>query len=64
MSDRIFHLHMVSDATGETLETMAKAALVQFEGIAVKKHFWPMVRSEDVVGPWKYPGIIGEKKTP
>lgn len=46
MTGRIFHLHMVSDATGETLETMAKAALVQFEGIEVKKHFWPMVRSE------------------
>ena len=46
MSDRIFHLHMVSDATGETLVTMAKAALVQFEGIEVKKHFWPMVRSD------------------
>jgi regulator of PEP synthase PpsR (kinase-PPPase family) len=45
MSDNIFHLHMVSDATGETLETMAKAALVQFEGLEVKKHFWPMIRS-------------------
>lgn len=44
--NRIFHLHMVSDATGETLETMTKAALVQFEGLEVKKHFWPMVRSE------------------
>ncbi len=40
------HLHLLSDSTGETLETMAKAALAQFDGVEVLKHFWPMVRSE------------------
>ncbi len=40
------HLHLLSDSTGETLEMMAKAALVQFDGVEVLKHFWPMVRSE------------------
>jgi regulator of PEP synthase PpsR (kinase-PPPase family) len=40
------HLHLVSDSTGETLETMAKAALAQFDGVEVLKHFWPMARSE------------------
>jgi [pyruvate, water dikinase]-phosphate phosphotransferase / [pyruvate, water dikinase] kinase len=40
------HLHLLSDSTGETLEMMAKAALVQFDEIEVLKHFWPMVRSE------------------
>ncbi len=40
------HLHLLSDSTGETLETMTKAALVQFDGVEVLKHFWPMVRSE------------------
>lgn len=44
-ADQRFHIHMVSDATGETLESMAKAALVQFEGIETVKHFWPMVRT-------------------
>lgn len=44
-TDQRFHIHMVSDATGETLESMAKAALVQFEGIETVKHFWPMVRT-------------------
>jgi len=44
-SPNIYHLHLVSDATGETLETMAKAALVQFEGADVMKHYWPMIRS-------------------
>lgn len=40
------HLHLLSDSTGETLETLAKAALVQFDEVEVLKHFWPMVRSE------------------
>lgn len=39
------HLHLISDSTGETLDTIAKAALVQFEGADVVTHFWPMVRS-------------------
>ena len=46
MSQR-FHLHLLSDSTGETLENIAKAALAQFDGAEnVVKHFWPMVRSE------------------
>jgi regulator of PEP synthase PpsR (kinase-PPPase family) len=46
MSER-FHLHLLSDSTGETLENIAKAALAQFDGTEnVVKHFWPMVRSE------------------
>ena len=42
-----FHLHLLSDSTGETLENIAKAALSQFDRTDdVVKHFWPMVRSE------------------
>lgn len=40
------HLHLVSDSTGETLENIAKAALAQFDDVAVTRHFWPMVRSQ------------------
>lgn len=40
------HLHLLSDSTGETLEAIAKAALAQFEGAEVIRHFWPMVRSQ------------------
>ncbi|HWH18849.1 MAG TPA: pyruvate, water dikinase regulatory protein [Allosphingosinicella sp.] len=40
------HLHLLSDSTGETLELIAKACLVQFDGVEALKHFWPMVRSE------------------
>ena len=40
------HLHLVSDSTGETLEAIAKAALIHFDGVETIKHFWPMVRTE------------------
>ncbi len=43
--NRKFHLHLVSDATGETLNTIAKAACGQFEGIEVHEHFYALVRS-------------------
>ncbi|WP_310498579.1 pyruvate, water dikinase regulatory protein [Sandarakinorhabdus sp.] len=40
------HLHLISDSTGETLESVAKAGLARFEGAQAIRHFWPMVRSE------------------
>lgn len=43
---RSFHLHLISDATGETLHAIAKAALAQFEGINVQQHAYTLVRSE------------------
>jgi regulator of PEP synthase PpsR (kinase-PPPase family) len=42
---REFHLHLVSDATGETLNAIAKAACAQFEDLEVKEHFYALVRS-------------------
>ncbi len=44
--NRKFHLHLVSDATGETLNTIAKAACAQFENIEVQEHFYALVRSD------------------
>ncbi|MAC12326.1 MULTISPECIES: pyruvate, water dikinase regulatory protein [Novosphingopyxis] len=41
-----FHLHLLSDSTGETLDNIVKAALAQFDEVDVVKHFWPMVRSD------------------
>jgi [pyruvate, water dikinase]-phosphate phosphotransferase / [pyruvate, water dikinase] kinase len=40
-----FHVHLISDATGETLHAVARAALAQFEGIAVQEHSYTLVRS-------------------
>jgi len=40
-----FHLHLVSDSTGETLTTIAKAASVQYAEVRPIEHIYPMVRS-------------------
>jgi regulator of PEP synthase PpsR (kinase-PPPase family) len=42
---KVFHIHLVSDATGETLNAIAKAAAAQFEGVDVQDHFYALVRS-------------------
>jgi regulator of PEP synthase PpsR (kinase-PPPase family) len=42
---RVYHLHLVSDATGETLNTIARALTVQFEGIKAKEHVYALVRN-------------------
>ena len=44
-----FHLHLVSDSTGETVGLVTRACLVQFNDIKVEEHLWTMVRSEDEV---------------
>ena len=44
MSD--FHLYLVSDATGETVESVARACLVQFEHTQPVEHVWNLVRSQ------------------
>jgi len=43
------HLHLVSDSTGGTLGSVAKACLAQFEGVETTEHFWPLVRNEQQV---------------
>ena len=40
-----FHLHLISDATGETLLTMAKAAAVQYSQVRPIEHVHPLVRT-------------------
>lgn len=43
---RVYHLHLVSDATGETLNTVAKAVSAQFESLDAREHIYALVRSE------------------
>ncbi len=45
MGRSYFHLHLVSDSTGETLITVARAVVAQYEGIAAIEHVYPLVRS-------------------
>ena len=41
-----FHLHLVSDATGETLTTVARAATAQYTKMSPVEHVYPLVRNQ------------------
>lgn len=58
-----FHLHLISDATGETVESVARACLVQFEHAEPTEHIWTLVRSEKQIdavikGIEDHPGFV------
>jgi [pyruvate, water dikinase]-phosphate phosphotransferase / [pyruvate, water dikinase] kinase len=40
-----FHLHLISDSTGETLLTVARAAAAQYTSVVPVEHMHPLVRS-------------------
>jgi regulator of PEP synthase PpsR (kinase-PPPase family) len=41
-----FHLHLVSDSTGETLITVARAVAAQYSNVTPVEHVYPLVRSQ------------------
>lgn len=45
MTRNYFHLHLVSDSTGETLIATSRAVAAQYEGISAIEHIYPLVRS-------------------
>jgi regulator of PEP synthase PpsR (kinase-PPPase family) len=58
-----FHLHLVSDSTGETVHSMARACLVQFEDVQPVEHVWSMVRTKSqiervIAGVEANPGVV------
>lgn len=40
-----FHVHLVSDSTGETLNAMTKAVCARFDNVTPIEHIYPLVRS-------------------
>ena len=44
MGRNYFHLHLVSDGTGETLIAVSRAATTQYQGVASIEHVYPLVR--------------------
>jgi [pyruvate, water dikinase]-phosphate phosphotransferase / [pyruvate, water dikinase] kinase len=42
----LFHLHLVSDSTGETLTTVARAASAQYSSASPVEHVYPAVRTD------------------
>lgn len=58
-----FHLHLISDSTGETLITVARAAAAQYETIEPIEHVHPLVRTDRhldkaLVEIEQFPGIV------
>ena len=58
-----FHLHLVSDSTGETVNAVARACMVQFEGVEVVEHVWALVRTggqleKVLAGVEAHPGVV------
>jgi regulator of PEP synthase PpsR (kinase-PPPase family) len=62
-AQRRFHLHLVSDSTGETVSSVARAALAQYEGIEPEEHIWSLVRTPNqmkkvLAGITEHPGVV------
>ena len=58
-----FHIHLISDSTGETTLGVLKASIAQFEGVETQEHIWPMVRSsaqmdQVIEGIQEHPGPV------
>ncbi|MGH6979621.1 MAG: kinase/pyrophosphorylase, partial [Stellaceae bacterium] len=58
-----FHLHLVSDSTGDTVHAVAKACLAQFDEAEAIEHSWMMVRSDAqlervIAGIVAHPGLV------
>ena len=45
-SSSYFHLHMISDSTGETLITVARAVTAQYANVSPVEHVYPLIRSQ------------------
>lgn len=63
MQNKRIHLHLVSDSTGDTVRSVARATLAQFEHAEVTEHFWSLVRNEAQVervieGIAQNPGVV------
>lgn len=58
-----FHLHLVSDSTGDTVHSVARACLVQFSDVDPVEHIWSMIRSTSQIdrvisGVATNPGVV------
>lgn len=43
------HIHLVSDSTGETVCSVARAAMAQFDKIEAEEHVWALIRTRGQV---------------
>ncbi len=60
---KTLNLHLVSDSTGETVSSVARASSAQFEDLEPVEFHWPLVRSKAQIdkvleGIEKHPGMV------
>ena len=60
---KTINLHLVSDSTGETLISVARAVMSQFENVEAKEFIWPLTRTKAQIekvkeGITQSPGIV------
>lgn len=60
---KTYYLHLVSDATGETVGNLARACVVQFPNMVPREHAWNLVRTKKdlnraIKGIEKNPGMV------
>lgn len=63
MDKRVINVHLVSDSTGETVSSICRSVMTQFEDMEVEEHIWSLVRTqrqiEKVIESLKtFPGIV------
>lgn len=63
MEKKVINLHLISDSTGETLSSVARAVLSQFENVESKDFIWPLIRTSSQIEKVKEsikqnPGIV------
>ncbi len=62
-SKKVINLHLISDSTGETLSSVSRAVLSQFEGVESNDFIWPLIRTKSQIEKvkesiTKNPGIV------
>lgn len=63
LGEKMQHIHLFSDATGETVERVVKAALSQFKDVEIRLHRYSRLRNQDDIlkaldEALKQPGLI------
>jgi hypothetical protein len=63
MAKKSINLHLISDSTGETLSSVARAVLSQFESVESNDFIWPLIRTKSQIEKVieaisKQPGIV------
>jgi regulator of PEP synthase PpsR (kinase-PPPase family) len=43
---KTFHIHMISDSTGETVNSVMRSVMSQFDDVEVEEHTWSLVRTK------------------